>query len=147
MKTFLLVFLFLSNLGSNDKLIGLWKSIGNSEIKFINFNSKGDLIEIKESKTKKKGYTLNENFINIKLDNGSFEEHSFYFKGDTLIIQKLKNGKIINDKFIKEEIALYMPKKKKESKGQLAQIVRRKNSTKVKPSGKIYKRNKKIEDD
>lgn len=106
MKTFLLVFLFLSNLGSNDKLIGLWKSIGNSEIKFINFNSKGDLIEIKESKTKKKGYTLNENFMNIKLDNGSFEEHSFYFKGDTLIIQKLKNGKIINDKFIKEEIAL-----------------------------------------
>ena len=54
---------------------------------------------------------------------------------------------IINDKFIKEEIALQMPKKKKESKGQLAQIVRRKNSTKVKPSGKIYKRNKKIEDD
>ena len=99
MKTFLLVFLFLSYLGSNDKLIGLWNSIGNSEIKFIN-------IEIKESKTKKKGYTLNENFINIKLDNGSFEEHSFYFKGDTLIIQKLKNGKIINDKFIKEEIAL-----------------------------------------
>ena len=40
-----------------------------------------------------------------------------------------------------------MPKKKKESKGQLAQIDRRKNSTKVKPSGKIYKRNKKIEDD
>ena len=40
-----------------------------------------------------------------------------------------------------------MPKKKKESKGHLAHIVRRKNSTKIKPSGKIYKRNKKIEDD
>tara|TARA_B100000214_G_scaffold373372_1_gene353577 strand:+ start:730 stop:852 length:123 start_codon:yes stop_codon:yes gene_type:complete len=40
-----------------------------------------------------------------------------------------------------------MQKKKKESKGHLAQIVRRKNSTKIKPSGKIYKRSKKIEDD
>ena len=40
-----------------------------------------------------------------------------------------------------------MQKKKKENKGHLAQIVRRKNSPKVKPSGKIYKRSKKIEDD
>lgn len=39
-----------------------------------------------------------------------------------------------------------MPKNKKESKGHLAQMVRRKNSTKIKPSGKIYKRNKKIEE-
>ena len=38
-------------------------------------------------------------------------------------------------------------KKKDESKGHLAQIVRRKNTTKVKPSCKIYKRNKKIEDE
>jgi hypothetical protein len=35
-------------------------------------------------------------------------------------------------------------KKKGESKGHLAQVVRRKNSTKIKPSGKIYKRDKKI---
>ena len=40
-----------------------------------------------------------------------------------------------------------MQKKKKKNKGHLAQIVRRKNTTKVKPSGKIYKRNKKIEDE
>ena len=39
-----------------------------------------------------------------------------------------------------------MPKKEKESKGHLAQIVRRKNSTKIKPSGKIYKRNKRVND-
>jgi len=39
-----------------------------------------------------------------------------------------------------------MTKNKKESKGHLAQIVRRKNSTKVKPSRKIYKRSKKIEE-
>jgi len=39
-----------------------------------------------------------------------------------------------------------MSKNKKESKGHLAQIVRRKNSTKIKPSGKVYKRNKKIEE-
>ena len=37
-----------------------------------------------------------------------------------------------------------MPKKKKENKGHLAQLVRRKNSTKVKPSGKVYKRSKNI---
>jgi len=35
-----------------------------------------------------------------------------------------------------------MSKNKKDSKGHLAQIVRRKNSTKIKPSGKVYKRNK-----
>ena len=40
-----------------------------------------------------------------------------------------------------------MPKKEKESKGHLAQIVRRKNSTKIKPSGKIYKRSKRIQDE
>ncbi len=40
-----------------------------------------------------------------------------------------------------------MKKNKEESKGQLAQIVRRKNLTKVKPSGKIYKRKKKINDE
>ena len=40
-----------------------------------------------------------------------------------------------------------MPKKEKESKGHLAQIVRRKNSTKIKPSGKIYKRSKIIKDE
>ena len=37
-------------------------------------------------------------------------------------------------------------KKKRESKGHLAQIVRRKNSTKIKPSGKIYKRDKRIKE-
>tara|TARA_B100001996_G_scaffold363465_1_gene331771 strand:- start:250 stop:372 length:123 start_codon:yes stop_codon:yes gene_type:complete len=37
-------------------------------------------------------------------------------------------------------------KKKVDSKGHLAQIVRRKNSTKIKPSGKIYKRDKKIKE-
>lgn len=41
-----------------------------------------------------------------------------------------------------------MPKNKQEKKGHLAQIVRRKNSTKIKPSGKIYirKKEKKIEE-
>ena len=40
-----------------------------------------------------------------------------------------------------------MSNKRKGNKGQLAQIVRRKNSTKIKPSGKIYKRSKKIDDE
>ncbi len=35
-----------------------------------------------------------------------------------------------------------MKSKKKENIGHLAQIVRRKNSTKVKPSGKVYNRKK-----
>jgi|TARA_B100001248_G_C27349070_1_gene440344 hypothetical protein len=38
-------------------------------------------------------------------------------------------------------------KNKEQSKGQLAQIARRKNTTKIKPSGKIYKRSKKIDDE
>ena len=40
-----------------------------------------------------------------------------------------------------------MKKNKEQSKGQLAQIARRKNTTKIKPSGKIYKRSKKIDDE
>ena len=40
-----------------------------------------------------------------------------------------------------------MKKKKEESKGKLAQIVRRKNHTKVKHSSKIYKRSNKINDE
>tara|TARA_Y100000768_G_scaffold61201_1_gene41624 strand:+ start:1144 stop:1266 length:123 start_codon:yes stop_codon:yes gene_type:complete len=38
-------------------------------------------------------------------------------------------------------------KNKDQSKGQLAQVARRKNTTKIKPSGKIYKRSKKIDDE
>ena len=37
-------------------------------------------------------------------------------------------------------------KKKGETKGHQAQEVRRKNSTKIKPSGKIYKRDKRIKE-
>ena len=40
-----------------------------------------------------------------------------------------------------------MKNKKEQSKGQLAQIARRKNTTKIKPSGKIYKRSNKIDDE
>ena len=40
-----------------------------------------------------------------------------------------------------------MDKNKEENKGHIAQIVRRKNSTKIKPSKKIYKRSKKIKDE
>ena len=40
-----------------------------------------------------------------------------------------------------------MKKNKEQSKGQLAQIARRKNTTKIKPSGKIYKRSNKIDDE
>ena len=40
-----------------------------------------------------------------------------------------------------------MSKKSKNDRGRLAQIVRKKNSTKIKPSGKIYNRKKKTTDE
>ena len=40
-----------------------------------------------------------------------------------------------------------MSKKSKNDRGRLAQIVKKKNSTKIKPSGKIYIRKKKTADE
>ena len=89
---------------SNEKLVGLWKSIDDNSIKYLNIKSNGVFLEIKDNTTSRFNYKEKEN-------------------------------------------TLQMQKRKKESKGHLAQIVRRKNSTKIKPSGKIYKRSKKIEDE
>ena len=83
---------------SDNKLIGLWESVDDTKIKYLNFNIKGDLFEIDKTQTLKKPYTVNDNFLNIKKDNGDFQELLFNFSGDTLIIQKLEDGKVVTEK-------------------------------------------------
>ena len=142
-----LIFIITLTFFLNDNLIGIWKSIEENEIKYLNFKDDGNLIEIGQVDITKYNFSQKNNFIQIKKDNGSSKEQTFYIKKDTLVIQSVEQGVVIERKFIKQKLALYMSNKKKGNKGQLAQIVRRKNSTKIKPSGKIYKRSKKIDDE
>ena len=142
-----LIFIITLTFFLNDNLIGIWKSIEENEIKYLNFKDDGKLIEVGQVNITKYNFSQKNNFIQIKKDNGSSTEQTFYIKKDTLVIQSIEQGVVIKRKFIKQKLALQMSNKKKENKGQLAQIVRRKNSTKIKPSGKIYKRSKKIDDE
>ena len=142
-----LIFIITLTFFLNDNLIGIWKSVEENEIKYLNFKDDGKLIEIGQVDITKYNFSQKNNFIQIKKDNGSSKEQTFYIKKDTLVIQSVEQGVVIERKFIKQKLALYMSNKKKGNKGQLAQIVRRKNSTKIKPSGKIYKRSKKIDDE
>ena len=142
-----LIFIITLTFFLNDNLIGIWKSIEENEIKYLNFKDDGKLIEVGQINITKYNFSQKNNFIQIKKDNGSSTEQTFYIKKDTLVIQSIEQGVVIKRKFIKQKLALQMSNKKKENKGQLAQIVRRKNSTKIKPSGKIYKRSKKIDDE
>ena len=142
-----LIFIITLTFILNDNLIGIWKSIEENEIKYLNFKDDGKLIEVGQVNITNYNFSQKNNFIQIKKDNGSSTEQTFYIKKDTLVIQSIEQGVVIKRKFIKQKLALQMSNKKKENKGQLAQIVRRKNSTKIKPSGKIYKRSKKIDDE
>ena len=142
-----LIFIITLTFFLNDNLIGIWKSVEENEIKYLNFKDDGKLIEIGQVDITKYNFSQKNNFIQIKKDNGSSKEQTFYIKKDTLVIQSVEQGVVIERKFIKQKLALQMSNKKKGNKGQLAQIVRRKNSTKIKPSGKIYKRSKKIDDE
>ena len=41
---------------SNEKLVGLWKSIDNNSIKYLNINSNGIFLEIKDNTTSRFNY-------------------------------------------------------------------------------------------
>ena len=127
---------------SNEKLVGFMEISDNSSIKYLNVKSNGVFLEIKDNTTSRFNYKEKENTLQIEMENGNIKEESFYMSGNALIIQSISNGVVKKNKFIKESFSSINAKK--ESKGHLAQIVRRKNSTRIKPSGKIYKGQKKL---
>ena len=108
---FLIIIFFVSINSNNNKLIGLWSLIpvqsNTTEVKhFLNFKKDGRLTKIKDNETSSFQFSNNENIIQITKMNGSVIENSFQFKGDTLIIQKIENGKFITEKYIKKKLAL-----------------------------------------
>ncbi len=91
---------------SNEKLVGLWKSIDNNSIKYLNITSNGVFLEIKENTTSRFNYKEKENTLQIEMENGNIKEESFYMSGDTLIIQSISDGNVKKNKFIKESLVL-----------------------------------------
>ena len=91
---------------SNEKLVGLWKSIDNKSIKYLNIKSNGFLLEIKDNSTSRFNYKEKNNFLQIEMENGNMKEESFFISGDTLIIQSISNGIVKKNKFIKESLVL-----------------------------------------
>ena len=108
---FLSIIFFVSINSNNNKLIGLWSLIpiqsNTKELKhFLNYKKDGRLTQIKDNETSSFQFSNNENIIQITKMNGSVIENSFQFKEDTLIIQKIENGKFITEKYIKKKLAL-----------------------------------------
>ena len=91
---------------SNEKLVGLWKSIDDNSIKYLNIKSNGIFLEIKDNTTSRFNYKEKENTLQIEVENGNIKEESFYMSGDTLIIQSISDGNVKKNKFIKERLVL-----------------------------------------
>jgi len=101
-----LIFIITLTFFLNDNLIGIWKSIEENEIKYLNFKDDGKLLEVGQDNITKYNFSQKNNFIQIKKDNGSSKEQSFYIKKDTLVIQSVEQGVVIKRKFIKQKLAL-----------------------------------------
>jgi glycerophosphoryl diester phosphodiesterase len=91
---------------SNEKLVGLWKSIDDNSIQYLNIKSNGVFLEIKDKTTSRFNYKEKENTLQIEMENGNIKEESFYMSGDTLIIQSISDGNLKKNKFIKERLVL-----------------------------------------
>lgn len=91
---------------SNEKLVGLWKSIDDNSIKYLNIKSNGVFLEIIDNTTSRFNYKEKENTLQIEMENGNIKEESFYMSGDTLIIQSISDGNVKKNKFIKESLVL-----------------------------------------
>ena len=87
---------------SNEKLVGLWKSIDDNSIKYLNIKSNGVFLEIKDNTTSRFNYKEKENTLQIEMENGNLKEESFYMSGDTLIIQSISDGNVKKNKFIND---------------------------------------------
>jgi len=101
-----IIILFTINFLQNDRIIGIWKSIDDDDTKYLNFKSNGDLIEVGKNNIIKYDFIKKNNFIQIEMENGNITEQTYYINKDTLVIQTINQGKIIDKKFIKEKLAL-----------------------------------------
>ena len=101
-----IIILFTITFLQNDRIIGIWKSIDDENTKYLNFKSNGDLIEVGKNNIIKYGFIKKNNFIQIEMENGNITEQTYYINKDTLVIQTINQGKIIDKKFIKEKLAL-----------------------------------------
>ena len=101
-----IIILFTITFLQNDRIIGIWKSIDDDNTKYLNFKSNGDLIEVGKNNIIKYGFIKKNNFIQIEMENGNITEQTYYINKDTLVIQTINQGKIIDKKFIKEKLAL-----------------------------------------
>jgi len=108
MKVLILLFIISSTSikNDNDKLVGLWKSLQENNVDYLNLRPNGDYIKINNKETKKLKYTLKEKFIQIEETDGNFKEEPYYIDGDTLIFQSIKNGEIIKKKYLRQKLAL-----------------------------------------
>ena len=101
-----ILMLILFNINTEKKLSGFWESTDPDQKKYLIFNENGSLKEITENQTKNYRYKKNENFIEIKLENGSSIQSSFYINADTLTIQYFKDGKSIRNQYVRKKLAL-----------------------------------------
>tara|TARA_B100000214_G_scaffold373372_1_gene353576 strand:+ start:415 stop:729 length:315 start_codon:yes stop_codon:yes gene_type:complete len=101
-----IIILFTITFLQNDRIIGIWKSIDDENTKYLNFKSNGDLIEVGKNNIIKYDFIKKNNFIQIEMENGNITEQTYYINKDTLVIQTINQGKIIDKKFIKEKLAL-----------------------------------------
>jgi len=101
-----IIILFTITFLQNDRIIGIWKSIDEENTKYLNFKSNGDLIEVGKNNIIKYDFIKKNNFIQIEMENGNITEQTYYINKDTLVIQTINQGKIIDKKFIKEKLAL-----------------------------------------
>ena len=101
-----IIILLTINFSQNDRIIGIWKSIDDDDTKYLNFKSNGDLIEVGKNNIIKYDFIKKNNFIQIEMENGNITEQTYYINKDTLVIQTINQGKIIDKKFIKEKLAL-----------------------------------------
>ena len=61
-----LIFIITLTFFLNDNLIGIWKSIEENEIKYLNFKDDGKLIEVGQVNITKYNFSQKNNFIQIK---------------------------------------------------------------------------------
>ncbi len=102
---FLLINYIILTILSTDKIIGIWKSIDNNSIKYLDFKVDGNLLQIEEEKTSRMTFKIVDNYLEFTNDN-NISEKIFKLDGDTLIIQSILNGNIIKNKFVKERLVL-----------------------------------------
>ena len=79
---------------SNEKLVGLWKSIDNSSIKYLNIKSNGIFLEIKDNTTSRFNYKEKE--IHIRTEGGRLTRPVFRVSNNKMILDITNMNYLIN---------------------------------------------------